>query len=724
MPKVPSYDNFQVAPTANSTGAFAPPSGPTAGDIGAQQMINTGNAIEQAAGVGVRIMNRELEEQNQAIAIDAVNRAKEKLYDLTTGPEGYATQKGIAALERPEGLDLADEYTGKFRTAVSDIAATIPNEVARRAFEVQAGKLSTDLYGQAQKHMVTESINYRGTVYDGAVANAQRDLALNYTDVSQGGAVDQAVKTIGAAARAKARLTGVSMEMADVIVRKEVSNAHMLAIGTALEKNDPAFAMGYMKKYGGQMDADDILRAQGLVSKEMDTTIGTQAASLAVQKAAPTVMPSNMTRLGNLALEDSVARVESGNRDLNADGSVVTSPKGAKGRMQVMDATNRDPGFGVTPARDDSLAERSRVGRDYLAALVKHYGDVPTALAAYNGGPGTVDKAMAQAKSENDPNWLARMPAESQQYVQKVLKQYEAGAGAPRRASETEVVQSALANLPANASQTAKDVATRTAVQQFKRLESDRKAADDEGVANAMRTLLTNNGDYDSLPASVKAGVPPEDVPKLIDYAKKISTGTDATNDAVYLKLTDPSYLGSLTDNQFFRLRTDLSASDWQAFAKQRAVIKTGTASNGPGELNTQAINDTVKNRLTTMGMDPTPKDGSDEAARVGVIQRYIRDSLSTAQAQAGKKFTDVETAKHIDQLFARDVTFKKTFLGFETGGQTTRPLLSIKPGDIPGPIKDRIKSDFEARNIKPSDTDILNVYLRMAAAQQSAGAQ
>lgn len=724
MPRVPTYDNFQVAPTANSTGAFSPPSGPSAGDIGARQMIETGNAIEQAGGVGVRIMNRELEEQNQAIALDAVNRAKEKLYDLSTGPEGYATQKGIAALQRPDGLDLPDEYAGKFRTAVSDIAATIPNDVARRAFEAQAGKLSTDLYGQAQRHMVTESINYRGTVYDGAVANAQRDLALNYTDVSQGGAVDQAVTTINAAARAKARLTGVSMEMADVIVRKEVSNAHMLAIGTALEKNDPAFAMGYMKKYAGQMDADDILRAQGLVSKEMDTAVGTQAGSLAVQQAAPTVMPSNMTRLANIALVDVVANVESGNRDFNADGSVVTSPKGARGRMQVMDATNRDPGFGVMPARDDSLAERSRVGRDYLGALVKHYKDVPTALAAYNGGPGAVDKAIKAAQSENDPNWLARMPQETQQYVEKSLKMYEAGGGAPRRASETEVVQAALRQLPANASQTAKDVATRTAVQGFKRLEADRKAADDESVAGAMQQILATGGSWDTLPASVKASVPAEDVPKLIEYARKVNTGDDTTNDAVYLKLTDPAYLASLTDNQFYRMRTELSTNDWQAFAKQRAVIKTGTGSNGPGELNTQAINDTLKNRLVTMGMDPTPKDGSSDAPRVGVIQRFVRDSVAQAQAQAGKKFSDVETAKHIDQLFARDVTFRNTVLGFETGGTTTQPLLSVKPGDIPSATKSRIKSDFEARGIKPSDADILNVYLRMAAAQPTQGAR
>lgn len=89
------------------------------------------------------------------------------------------------------------------------------------------------------------------------------------------------------------------------------------------------------------------------------------------------------------------------------------SPKGAKGRMQVMDATNRDPGFGVRPAADDSPEERERVGRDYLAAmLVRYQGDPELAFAAYNGGPGRVDKHLATG---------APLPAETRAYVPKVM---------------------------------------------------------------------------------------------------------------------------------------------------------------------------------------------------------------------------------------------------------------------------------------------------------------
>ena len=55
------------------------------------------------------------------------------------------------------------------------------------------------------------------------------------------------------------------------------------------------------------------------------------------------------------------------------DGKLTTSPKGAEGEMQVMRKTQRDPGFGVKPAQDNSADEIARVGRDYLNAMLKKF---------------------------------------------------------------------------------------------------------------------------------------------------------------------------------------------------------------------------------------------------------------------------------------------------------------------------------------------------------------
>ena len=103
----------------------------------------------------------------------------------------------------------------------------------------------------------------------------------------------------------------------------------------------------------------------------------------------------------------SVARVESGG-DPNA-----VSPKGARGVMQVMPGTNTAPGFGVVPARDQSEAERTRVGEDYLSALQQKYGR-EDGLMAYNWGPGNFDKWVAGGRNPS------KVPKETQAYVPKV----------------------------------------------------------------------------------------------------------------------------------------------------------------------------------------------------------------------------------------------------------------------------------------------------------------
>ena len=112
---------------------------------------------------------------------------------------------------------------------------------------------------------------------------------------------------------------------------------------------------------------------------------------------------------GMANLYDDVEYWESGGKQ----GAV--SKAGARGVMQLMPGTMKDPGFGVTPMRDDSEAENRRAGREYLDAMYRRYGDEATALAAYNWGPGNVDKWL---KKGGDPKQL---PAETKKYIGNIL---------------------------------------------------------------------------------------------------------------------------------------------------------------------------------------------------------------------------------------------------------------------------------------------------------------
>jgi hypothetical protein len=128
----------------------------------------------------------------------------------------------------------------------------------------------------------------------------------------------------------------------------------------------------------------------------------------------------DVTRLTQLVMGQ-----ESGGRRYDKYGNLLTSKKGAKGEMQVMDATALNPGFGVAPVRDNSADERARVGRELIPALIKEFGgDVPKALAAYNAGAGRVKQAELRASARPGADWMTFLPNETQDYVKAIMSKF------------------------------------------------------------------------------------------------------------------------------------------------------------------------------------------------------------------------------------------------------------------------------------------------------------
>ena len=89
------------------------------------------------------------------------------------------------------------------------------------------------------------------------------------------------------------------------------------------------------------------------------------------------------------------------------------SPVGARGLGQVMPATARDPGYGVTPLPADLIddpEENLRFAAEYMRAMLDKYdGDYSLALSAYNAGAGAVDKAGGVPNFEETQNYVSKI---------------------------------------------------------------------------------------------------------------------------------------------------------------------------------------------------------------------------------------------------------------------------------------------------------------------------
>lgn len=101
--------------------------------------------------------------------------------------------------------------------------------------------------------------------------------------------------------------------------------------------------------------------------------------------------------------------------------STTRSPSGALGMFQLMPATAKDLGLNLWPRDQRRQPEvAAQAAAKYLRQLHSQFGDWRLAVAAYNCGPGAVQKLLTQRSAKNYEAIATRLPAETQMYVPKV----------------------------------------------------------------------------------------------------------------------------------------------------------------------------------------------------------------------------------------------------------------------------------------------------------------
>jgi len=107
---------------------------------------------------------------------------------------------------------------------------------------------------------------------------------------------------------------------------------------------------------------------------------------------------------------------ESGGRQYNADGSVLTSPRGARGAMQVLPATGRALGYDVNDPE-----QNVRAGLDYFGRSYKRWdGDEALSVAGYHAGIEDAEKALRNPRGNPKTHAYVRSILGDEAYNQAV----------------------------------------------------------------------------------------------------------------------------------------------------------------------------------------------------------------------------------------------------------------------------------------------------------------
>ena len=125
---------------------------------------------------------------------------------------------------------------------------------------------------------------------------------------------------------------------------------------------------------------------------------------------------------------------------LNKEGKRIAGHTGkistAFGPFGILESTGKDPGYGVQPLKDKSLAEQVRFASDYLAARSKQAGGLQAGLAGYGEGGKYGQQVMARLGKTS-------VPAATKPAVQTAQAALPAPVGVPVEAAPPVVAQAA-----------------------------------------------------------------------------------------------------------------------------------------------------------------------------------------------------------------------------------------------------------------------------------------
>ncbi len=488
------------------------------------------------------------------------------------------------------------------------------------------------------------------------------------------------------------RTRGAAPETVVANMQAEEQKFHGGVMADLLSRDDYVKGSNYFNLYADRLSTEAMVRSREQLRSMGDKRDILSGVDEIVKTAGPTAN-FNSDPLPNI--EAVVLQLESGGRRWsNEPGKLLTSPKGAKGEMQVMDATATDPGYGVRPAQDSSPEELARVGRDYINAMVREYrGDTDKAMAAYNAGPGAVGNAVLKAQKQGG-DWLSYLPQETQDYVRKgsgMLSKVESKPIKPSRAEYDEMLRERFGDNPEKLQAARAELDLRVRME-----EASIKQSRDDAKEKAI--LAIDGGmPVDSIPRDIRSRLDPTDLPGLRTYAKAIINRTDVPTDMglYYDLVTDPRRLKEEKTLMIYKDR--LGEQEFKELTRMKATLENPTKWNS-----ILTRKETAQRMMESMGV-------SEKNAKKK-IGEFMFEMAKRTNDDTNEKDYEATAARLLTEISLNNRAWfnsSKRVYELDPAKDFDRAIVTVPDGD-----RQRIIASLNRQGIPPNEAAIKRYYL------------
>ena len=137
-----------------------------------------------------------------------------------------------------------------------------------------------------------------------------------------------------------------------------------------------------------------------------------------------------------------------------------------------------------------------------------------------------------------------------------------------------------------------------------------------------------------------------------------------------------------------------------------RSDAINGKSNDSAMSLNSGALKLSLDNRLSAIGMAPSPKAGTDDAIQVASIRKFVADDIYQQQQQLGRKMKPEEISDRVDKLFSSKATTNGWFQSAPAS------MLAMKPNNIPDADLAQVTGALAKRGVtNPTDEQVMRTY-------------